>query len=389
MRVWKSALGIAVVTAATAGTLSFIFPGIWQQAGMPPADAAQQAAPAGGMPPAMPVPVAVVTRQTVPVYLDYVGTTEAIRQVTLQAKVDGYLAAPGVADGADVKQGDLLYRIDPRDYQAALDLIKAKQQGDVAALGYARSSQARNATLRQQGIVAKDANDEKTSLMHQAEAALVADAASIRTAQLTLGYTEIRAPFDGRLGKSLVHEGALIKSQQTELNTLVQLSPVYATFNPSETDLVLIEKYRKLGQLTVDILLAGETQPRFSGKLSFLDNAVDRTTGTITARATIDNPNGELLPGQYIRVRLHLTDRSDALLVPQIALGSSQLGHFVYVVGDKGTAEQRYIETGAALGDLIVVDKGLTPGDKVITGNLQKIGPGAPVQALPAEAGAS
>jgi len=389
MRVLRAFLGVVVVAAATAGVVTFLFPGIWHGAELTRADAAQQAQPAGGMPPAMPVPVAVVSKQTVPVYLDYVGATEAVRQVTLQAKVSGYLAQGAVADGADVHEGDLLYKLDPRDYQATLDQAKARLQGDIAAMGYAKASQARNASMSAQGIVGKDVNDEKTSLMYRAQAAISESQAQIRTAELNLGYTEIRAPFDGRIGRSQVHEGALITPQQTDINTLVQLSPIYATFNPSETDLALIEKYRRDGDLMVDITLSGESTPRYSGKLTFLDNTVDRATGTITARATIENPSHELLPGQYIRVRLHLTDKPDALLVPQVALSSSQLGHFVYVVGEKGTAEQRFVETGALMGDDVVVNKGLKEGDKVITGNLQKIGPGAPVQPLPPQPKAS
>jgi len=387
MRVFKYSLSAVVVVAAAAGVVSFTFPQLLHNGSVLPADAAQPTQQQ--MPPAMPVPVTVVEKQTVPIYLEYVGSTEAVRRVTLQAKVSGYLAQRGPEDGADVKQGDLLYKIDPRDYQATLDQAKAKLQGDVAGLGYAKASQARNATMSAQGIVGKDIDDEKTSLLYRAQASISEDQAEIRTAEINLGYTEIRAPFDGRIGRSQVHEGALITPEQTEINTLVQLSPIYATFNPSETDLALIEKYRQQGELTVDIMLNGETTPRYSGKLTFLDNTVDRSTGTITARATVENPNEELLPGQYIRVRLHLTDRPDALLVPQVALASSQLGHFVYVVGEKGVAEQRFIETGALMGDQVVVSKGLNPGDKVITGNLQKIGPGAPVQPLPKTPSAS
>ena len=387
MRVFKYSLSAVVVVAAAAGVVSFTFPQLLHNGSVLPADAAQPTQQQ--MPPAMPVPVTVVEKQTVPIYLEYVGSTEAVRRVTLQAKVSGYLAQRGPEDGADVKQGDLLYKIDPRDYQATLDQAKAKLQGDVAGLGYAKASQARNATMSAQGIVGKDIDDEKTSLLYRAQASISEDQAEIRTAEINLGYTEIRAPFDGRIGRSQVHEGALITPEQTEINTLVQLSPIYATFNPSETDLALIEKYRQQGELTVDIMLNGETTPRYSGKLTFLDNTVDRSTGTITARATVENPNEELLPGQYIRVRLHLTDRPDALLVPQVALASSQLGHFVYVVGEKGVAEQRFIETGALMGDQVVVSKGLNPGDKVITGNLQKIGPGAPVQPLPKTSSAS
>jgi len=391
MRVVKTSVGVMIVAAAAVGVVSFVFPEVWH-GGKIAADASQPAqAPAGGggMPPAMPVPVDVVARTTVPVYLDYVGTTEAVRQVTLQAKVGGYIQSRGAEDGADVKEGDTLYKIDPADYQVALDQARAKQQGDVAMLGYAKASQKRNAELSAQGVVAKDTNDEKTGLLGQAQGTLAEDAAQIRQAQLNLGYTDIKAPFDGRLGKSQVHEGALITPQQTELNTLVQLSPIYATFNPTEADLALIEKYRAVGDLTVDLFIGHEDKPRYSGKLTFLDNSVDRTTGTITARATIDNPLKELLPGQFVKVRLHLTDQPDALLVPQVALNSSQLGQFVYVIGEKGTAEQRFIETGETIGDRIVINKGLNAGDKVITGNLQKLGPGAPVQALPQTASAS
>ncbi|GAB2175542.1 efflux RND transporter periplasmic adaptor subunit [Dongia sp. agr-C8] len=388
MRVWTAALGLAVVAAAGYGTVKFVFPDAFRE--IVAADAAQQEqAPEGGAPQAFPVPVAVVSKTTVPVYLEYVGSTEAIREVTLQAKVGGYLQETGVPDGADVNEGDLLYRIDPDDYQAVLDQAKARLQSNQAALEYATSSQKRNAALTATGAVAKDTNEEKTSLMHQAQAAIMADKAAIRTAQLNLGYTQISAPFSGRLGKSLVHEGALVTAQQTNINTLVQLSPIYATFNPSETDLALIQKYRAKGELTVDITLAGEDTPRVSGKLTFLDNTVDRSTGTITARATLENADKALLPGQYVKVRLHLTDEPDALLVPQIALGSSQMGRFVYVIGAQGTVEQRFIETGALMGDKVVINKGLQAGDKVITGNLQKIGPGMPVQPLPEQASAS
>ena len=382
MRIWTAALGLVVVAAAGYGTVKFVFPNALHE--VVSADAAQpEQAPAGGPPPAFPVPVAVVSKTTVPVYLEYVGATEAIREVTLQAKVGGYLQETGITDGADVKEGDLLYRIDPDDYQAALDQSQARLQSDQAALEYATSSQKRNAALTATGAVAKDTNEEKTSLMHQAQAAIMADKAAIRTAQLNLGYTKISAPFDGRLGKSLVHEGALVTPQQTNINRLVQLSPIYVTFNPSETDLALIQKFRAEGDLVVDISMTGEDKPRASGKLTFLDNTVDRTTGTITARATLENADKALLPGQYVKVRLHLTDKPDALLVPQIALGSSQMGHFVYVIGEKSTVEQRFIETGALMGDKVVINKGLQAGDKVITGNLQKIGPGMPVQELP------
>src|SRR5580704_3283854 len=202
---------------------------------------------AGARPPAMPVPVASVVTRTVPVWLDYVGTTEAIRSVTLQAQVTGYLVSRGAPDGADVNQGDLLYQIDPRDYQAALNQAKAQKQHDEAAHDYSLVSQRRNLVLSKDGWVAKDTFDQTNSNLNQSEATLAVDAAAIQTAELRMGYTQIRAPFSGRISKSLVHEGALINATGTQLNTLVELDPIYATFNPSESQLAAIAKSRSTG----------------------------------------------------------------------------------------------------------------------------------------------
>ena len=326
-----------------------------------------------------------MVKKTVPTFLDYVGATEAIRSVTLQAKVTGYLARQAASDGADVKQGDLLYVLDQRDYQAALDQSKAQAGRDAAALAYARASQGRNAVLNKQGWVSHDTYDQATSSMQQAEGAVAIDRALIQTAELNLGYTEIRAPFDGRLGRSQVHEGALITVAGASFNTLIQLDPIYATFNPSETDLDRISRAAAGGAVDAEILLSGDTRPRLRGKLSFLDNSVDRRTGTITARVIVDNPRRGVLPGQYVRVRLHVGDLDDALLVPQAAIGSSQIGKFVYVVGPDNKAEQRYVSLGPAEGDLIVVTKGVREGDQIIVGNLQRLGPGTSVQARAGE----
>lgn len=332
----------------------------------------------------IPVPVTQIIKRTIPIYREYSARTESIRNITLQARVTGYLEAQTAPDGADVKGGDLLYKIDTRDLQAALDQMNAQAQRDSAALDYARSNFNRGSELAKTGWVAKDTFDQRASAMRQAEAVLAADQAAIQTAKLNLSYAEIRAPFAGRIGRNQAPVGTLVSVAGTVLNTLVQLDPIYVTFNPSETDLVEMEKARAAGKVQIDVALPDEDEAHHHGELTFIDNVVDRTTGTITVRATIGNGDFALLPGQYVRARLHLKNWPDALLVPQTAIGSSQLGKYLYVVAD-GRVDQRFVTLGATDGPLVAVLKGIGEGDQIITGNLQKIGPGMPVQPLPAK----
>ena len=341
-------------------------------------------APAGGMM-AMPVPVVSVVKKTLPISLEYPGRIESIRSIALQARVSGYIDAQPAADGADVKSGDLLYQIDQRDLRAALDQANAQAQRDQASLEYARANFGRGEELVKSGFVTKDAYDQRASVMHQAEAALVLDHAAIEAAKLNLGYTEIRAPFAGRLGRNQAAKGALVGPTTGALNTLIELDPIYVSFNPSESDLAEITGARAAGKVDAEISLASKPDAVHKGELTFLDNVVDKATGTIAARVTIANPHFALLPGQYVRVRLHIRDEPDAFMTPQTALGSSQMGKFVYVVGAGDKAELRLLTLGPMDGELVSVVKGLSEGDRIIVGNLQKIGPGSPVQPLPQE----
>ncbi|MEA2985585.1 MAG: rane fusion protein multidrug efflux system [Alphaproteobacteria bacterium] len=376
MRTWKIGLVAATAIAAVVATIVILRN-----------DASVIGGTAGAATPnpammAMPVPVAKIVRKTVPIYLDYSARTESIRSIALQAKVSGYIQQQHVADGADVKEGDLLYTIDPRDYQAALDLAKAQLQRDEAALSYARGNLDRGSSLAKSGFLAKDTFDQRNSAVGQGEATLAMSQAAVRTAELNLGYTQIRAPFAGRIGRNQAPVGTLITVGGAPLNTLVQLNPVYVTFNPSESDLAEIQKARAAGKVKAEVLLPGETKASHSGELTFLDNTVDRSTGTILARATIDNSDLRLLPGQYVRIRLTIGIEPDALMVPQAALGSSQLGKYVYVVGKDNKVDQRLVSLGATDGALVMVRSGISGDEKVISGNLQKIGPGAVVQPL-------
>ncbi|MBD0415184.1 efflux RND transporter periplasmic adaptor subunit [Oryzicola mucosus] len=374
MRSLKIGLNGTLLALAVAGGYLLAQHG-WGAASTP-ADAAPSPAPQ-----AMPVPVVDVVKKTIPIYLEYSARTEAIRNVTLRAKASGYLQEQLVADGADVKAGDLLYRIDASDYQAALDQATAQIQRDEASLAYLRSNLSRGNELASNGYLAKDGFDQRQSAMRQGEASLAMSRAAQHTAELNLKNTEIRAPFTGRLGRNQAPEGTLITSSSgTPLNNLVQLSPIYITFNPSENEMAEIQKAFANGTVETEVVIPGSEEKPRQGKLTFIDNAVERNTGTVAARATIENSDFSLLPGQYVRIRLHIRELPDALMVPQTALGSSQFGKYVYVVGKDNLVEQRVVLLGPADGDLVTLTSGVNEDDKIISGNLQKIFPGVPVQ---------
>jgi len=330
-------------------------------------------------PPPMKVPVMTAVGQTVPIYRSFPGSTQAMRTVSIQARVTGYLLEQGAADGADVASGALLYRIDPKDYQAAFAQAQAALAQANASLQYSRVSQGRNQTLAHQGWVSQDTSDQANSTFHQGQASLANDDAALKEAALNLSRTEIRAPFAGRISASQVFTGSLISVAGATLNTLVQLDPIYVSFNPAEVNLPAITHQQDRAPIETAVSQNGG-KPSHIGTVTFIDNQVSQSTGTILLRATIANPDHALLPGEYVTATLHLGDLQDAVLVPESAVGSTQIGRTLMIVAEGNKVEQRLVKLGDSDGDRVVVTDGLKPGERVITGHLQKIRPGAVVQ---------
>jgi multidrug efflux system membrane fusion protein len=355
-----------LLTLAAAGGATWWFMGRTHQ---------QAAAP----PPPMKVPVMTAQAQTVPVYRSFPGTTQALRSVTIQARVTGYLIEQGAIDGADVASGALLYRIDPKDYQATLAQAQAQLAVADASLRYSRVNNARNQTLARDGWATKDTADQTNSTFNEGQATLANNETAVAEAALNLSRTEIRAPFAGRISASQVYTGSLISIAGATLNTLVQLDPIYVSFNPAEVNLEAITEEQKRSPIETAVSRNGG-KPSHAGTLTFIDNQVSQSTGTILLRATIANPDHALLPGQYVVATLHLGDLQGAVLVPQSAVGATQIGRTLMVVGEGNKVEQRLVKLGDNDGDMVVVTDGLKPGERVITGQLQKIRAGSVVE---------
>jgi multidrug efflux system membrane fusion protein len=338
-------------------------------------------------PPAVPVTVAEAKSETVPVYLKYVGTTQSVQSVNIYARVEGFLIERAFKDGADVKQGDLLFVIDPRPFEAELDAAKAQLAEDRAALAYAREQVRRYKPLVDKDYITKDAYDDFVTKAAEAEAAVQADIANVTQAKLNLSYCRMYAPFDGRIGRRYVDVGNLVGAggQATELATIVQLDPMYVYFSVAERDVPKVLREQSKKPLTVDIILPDETKHPEPGTVDFLNNEVDINTGTMEMRAVVPNGSEDILPGQYVKVQLLLSEQPDAILVPEQAIGDQQGQNYVIIVGKDNKAEFRNITIGADYKGSTIVEKGVKVGEKVVTEGLQKLRPGMTVNPKPAK----
>ena len=329
-----------------------------------------------------PAPVSVVgaVAQDVPVYVDGIGKCVAREMVAVQPQVSGRITEIHFTDGADVKTGDALFTIDPRPYQAQLDAAEANLAQAKAVLDLARIECARDASLVETKAISRSEYDTKKNAVEVAEAQVRQTEAAVETARLNLEYCSIRSPINGRTGHRLVDPGNVVAANSGSLLSIERMDPIYADFTLTENDLTAVQRNMARGSLRVEVRLPDEPDSPRGGELTFLDNSVQDGTGTVKLRATIHNGDHRFWPGRFVKIRLVLSTIQAAVLVPAAAPQVSARGPFVYVVKDDSTAEARPVKTGQRQADLIVIDRGLKPGEQVVVSGQIGVTPGGKVR---------
>ena len=345
------------------------------------ADKAKQASAA---PPPPSVVVAEVVQKTVPIYSEYVAQIEAKETVEIRARVQAYLAAQHFTEGTIVKKDQLLFTLDPREYEAKLQQAKAQLEGAQARLGKAETDERRLKPLAERRAVPQQDYDNAVANLETARAGLSAAKAAVTGAELDLSYTTIRSPITGLIGKRLVDAGNLVgKSEATLLDTVSSVDPIRVVVTVSEAEYLRLRSQQAAGRMEIGaplelVLSDGSVFPH-KGKMVFVDRAVDVKTGTLTGIAEFPNPNAVLRPGQFGRVRASIETAENAILIPKRAVQEIQGMQTVLVVGADNMVALRTIKPGASVGPLLIVQDGLKPGERVIVDGIQKARPGTKV----------
>ena len=328
----------------------------------------------------VPVSVAVASRQDVPIYLTGIGTVQAYLTVDIHAKVDGELQEVLFTEGQHVRKGDVLAKIDPRLYQAALDQAKAKRAQDAAALVAAEKDLTRAKALALKSFDTQQNVDQLQAKADQLKAAILADEALIETAQAQFDYTTIIAPSDGRIGIRLVDPGNMVRASDSKsLATLVLTQPSAVVFTLPAVGLDDVRAAIRRGPVEVTAFDQDNRVVLSTGKLLLIDNMIDQATATIRLKAMFANEEDTLWPGEFVNARLLVDTRRNALAVPAAAIQRGPQGLLAWIVGTNNTAEPRPIEVGPTTGDLTIVTKGVSEGDRVVTAGHYKLQPKIPV----------
>ena len=330
---------------------------------------------------AVPVLVVAATQQTLPVTVQAIGNVEAFTSVALKARIDGQILSVNFQEGKEVRKGDILFRIDPRPFEASLKQSEAQALRDIASRDQAASQERRYQELLDKNFVSKDAYAQFRTNAATAEATSRGSQAMLENAKINLDYTVIRSPIDGVVGRALLQAGNMVKANDTlSLVVINQVKPVYANFAVPEPQLPVIRDLMKVGPMTVEVTTPGTDKVLAVGRIAFLDNAVDQTTGTIKVRAVFDNGNVALWPGQFVNVRVKLYDQQNATVVPSRALQTGPAGQFVYVIKPDMTAEVRKVTVLRTQGDITVLaDGALVKDEKVVVRGALRLAPGSKV----------
>jgi multidrug efflux system membrane fusion protein len=327
----------------------------------------------------VPVVAETANQKDVPLQLKTIGNVEAYNAVTVKALVGGEIAGVFFKEGQDVRKGDLLFKIDARPYEAALRQAQASLARDLAQAKNAEEQAKRYAILVQKDYVSRDQYDQLRANADALAASVEADRANEENAKLQLDYCTIKSPINGRAGSVLVNVGNVIKANDVSLTTINQIIPIYVTFSLPEQNLADVKKHAAAGDLEVEVFIPGDARSA-QGALTFIDNAVDKSTGTIKLKGSFANNDRRLWPGQFVDVILTLTTERNRVVVPSQAIQTGQQGQYVYVIKDDMSADLRNVTVGRTFQNVTIIDKGVSPGEQIVTDGQLRLTPGSKVE---------
>ncbi len=329
---------------------------------------------------AIPVTAGTVAVEDVAVFLHGIGTVQAYNTVAIKSRVDGQIVKVDFKEGQDIKEGDLLFQIDPRSYQSALEQAQAAKQKDEANLVGAQADLDRYEKLLTPGWQTRQSYDQQKAQVAQLQASIKGDAAQIDAAKINLGYTEIRSPIDGRLGARLVDKGNIVHANDnTALVMITELKPIFVSFTLPQETLDDIHENNKEAPLVVRAYSGDGKKQLAEGKLTLIDNMIDQATGTIHLKARFDNDDERLWPGEFVNLRMILSTRKGVPTVPQQTVLQGPNGHYAYVIKPDNTVERRDVEVASIQDGIAVITKGLTAGEKVVVDGQFRLTEGARV----------
>jgi multidrug efflux system membrane fusion protein len=329
----------------------------------------------------VPVIADLAERTNVPLQIKAIGNVEPFNTVSIKSQVSGEIAEVYFKEGQDVKKGSPLFKIDPRPFEATLRQAEAALARDRAQAVNAQEEARRYASLLEKHFISRQEYDRSRTNADALDAVVKADEAAVENARLQLEYTSINSPLDGRTGAIAVQKGNIVKANDTPaLVTINQVAPIYVTFSVPEQELSNIKKYHALGELRVEASVPQNGSKPAVGALTFIDNKVNTTTGTILLKSTFPNHDRSLWPGQFVDVVLTLTTERNRIVVPSPAVQTGQQGQYVYVVKEDMTAELRVVTPGRTYENRTVIDKGVAAGEKVVTDGQLRLVPGAKVE---------